>query len=202
MVVNSEHKFVFIHVPKTAGTSIMEALGSINGDLKWPVSSFTKHETYTEWKGKLVRRFLIYLITHPWDGFRAYNQLKEMTSYTVYCVYRDPYDRAASLFRYLKKIGRLDVAINYSDFLAELNLGSGRFAGLHSLKAQADFVDGVDARSLKIIPMSEVVETGKINVCGIEVILPFRNSTSKENKEDIVDDVAKSFVEKIYDKDF
>ena len=129
MVVNDHHKFVFVHVPKTAGTSITRALNELYGTnpaAKGP----TKHET-------------------PMDFFRCCKdrtgQLAEhFRAYRFFAFVRNPWDRLASLHRYLiRRLQRhpLPVPCSFDDFVSMLDAREPWLMALHSSRPQSDYVD-------------------------------------------------------------
>ncbi|WP_417698442.1 sulfotransferase family 2 domain-containing protein, partial [Psychromonas sp.] len=69
-----KYKCIFIHIPKTAGTSILMTL--IGKD------SLKDHSNYYD--------------------FKRINSVK-FKKYYKFCFVRNPYDRAVSLYEYLKK---------------------------------------------------------------------------------------------------
>ena len=48
MVVNTRRRFVFVHVPKSAGVSMMTALRVLDGNVDWRAK--TRHETLGEFE--------------------------------------------------------------------------------------------------------------------------------------------------------
>ena len=111
MYISHSHKFIFIHIPKTAGTSIRNVIEplcvrpekkwfrSILRELKIPQAAekarFTPHES-----ARTVRKIL---------GPRVQD-------YTFFTVVRNPYDHAVSHYTYLRQ----HVAPVYSEYFQEL----------------------------------------------------------------------------------
>ncbi|MCI4645864.1 MAG: sulfotransferase family protein [Hyphomonadaceae bacterium] len=81
MVISDAQKFIFVHIPKTAGTSVMSALAP-EGRKTHPLCLTTKHETY------------------PAFVERHGEQLA--CEYTSFAFVRHPLARFVSHFRYLK----------------------------------------------------------------------------------------------------
>ena len=55
MVINTKLKFVFVHIPKAAGTSVMNTLKPLDGDNhRWLAK--TKHETLAELHSNIKSR--------------------------------------------------------------------------------------------------------------------------------------------------
>jgi hypothetical protein len=73
-MINREHKFIFIHIPKNAGEAISEALGikpSRNQhEFKFETCILDKHETITECmvlKKSIENYFRFSFVRNPWD---------------------------------------------------------------------------------------------------------------------------------------
>lgn len=89
MIINDEFRFVFVHIPKTAGTSIRNALKTIPGSRAFkgadPESKPTKHSSLQlarERDGRLSAEFEKYrcisFVRNPWDRFVSlYAYLRE-----------------------------------------------------------------------------------------------------------------------------
>lgn len=60
MVINEQYGFVFVHVPKTGGSSLTQTLTQLDGNRPDWGSQSTKHETANE----LYHNFPLGLIAH------------------------------------------------------------------------------------------------------------------------------------------
>src|SRR5688500_2268062 len=87
MIVNARFGFVFIHVPKTAGSSVAAALAARPGRRRAWESRATKHETHAE--------FLAHFAA------RSGRDASEVAHFRVFAFVRNPWDRFVSLHRYL-----------------------------------------------------------------------------------------------------
>lgn len=95
MIINDEYRFVFLHIPKCAGTTVRETLQSFDSR----EGRFTGRVDYHPALGKLdyVHIPLFALREH----FRA--EFEAVQDYWSFAVVRDPYSRfASSLTQYLK----------------------------------------------------------------------------------------------------
>ena len=81
MILN-EHKTIFIHIPKNAGTSINTYFSVKPKTVEIKRKKVFKHETVSD-----IKR----------DCFEIYN------SYTKFAIVRNPYDRMVSWYAYLRK---------------------------------------------------------------------------------------------------
>ena len=73
-MINREHKFIFIHIPKNAGEAISEALGikplRSQHEFKFETCILDKHETITECmvlKKSIENYFRFSFVRNPWD---------------------------------------------------------------------------------------------------------------------------------------
>ena len=103
MIVNHELRFIFFHVPKTAGTSFRLALSGIPGSVN--IGKPTKHLTPAE-IGKVL----------PPEKVVA------AAGYFSFCFVRDPWERFGSLHRFLflKHRDRYKVPEDLNDFVKAL----------------------------------------------------------------------------------
>lgn len=136
MIVNHELKFIFYHVPKTAGTSFRLALGRIPGSIN--IGKPTKHLTPAE-IGKVL----------PPDKVAA------VAGYFSFCFVRDPWERFGSLHRFLflRHRDRYKVPEDLNDFVKALVDQRGRLQPWHSTRPQMDF-----ARGLSFVGKFESIE--------------------------------------------
>jgi hypothetical protein len=126
MIINHELKFIFYHVPKTAGTSLRLALSRIPGSVK--IDKPTKHLTPAE-----IVRVL------PAD------KVVSAAGYLSFCFVRDPWERFGSLHRFLflKHRDRYKVPEDLNDFVKALADRRGRLQPRHSTRPQMDFAKGL-----------------------------------------------------------
>ncbi|MCX7568269.1 sulfotransferase family 2 domain-containing protein [Sulfitobacter sp. F26169L] len=133
MILNDKYRFVFVHIPKTAGTSVRNALAALDGRNTEAVAQ-TKHETPMEFFAHFDER----------TGSSA--NLEDIKSYRFVCFLRHPVDRFVSLHRYLVTTHRhvypqVPRSINrFSDVAADRPDWS---TAIRALRPQVDFVRGV-----------------------------------------------------------
>jgi len=90
MVINTHYKFVFVHIPKAAGTSVMECLSALEGNNRSWLAK-TKHETLAEFEKGLEER------QTPEERKLGFDP----GTYFRFGFVRNPWDRMASFYRYL-----------------------------------------------------------------------------------------------------
>ena len=148
MPVDHRAKLIFVHIPKTAGTSIEQALG-LNGD--W------RYETRDTLFGRVTDPCL--LSRGLSTNFLQHLRLKEIQScfdcsdYEIFTVVRDPWTRFLSSFR--RKDPDLCSYINWrvgfdlSDFSLSEYLGIARWAKHPHFNSQVSFLKSLD-RSISL----------------------------------------------------
>jgi hypothetical protein len=107
MIISNSRKFIFVHIHKTAGTSITEALSP---SLAWndivlgstPIGLALNqpfHERFGLYKHSTAREIRAVVGDRVWSEYRSF------------AVVRDPVDRALSLYGYLKMLqsGRSEI---------------------------------------------------------------------------------------------
>ena len=131
MVVNIVRRFIFIHVPKAAGTSLAAALAALPGNHPMWLAK-TKHETLAEFQDRVAARMT--------TAERAAG-LDPRTFLTIAFV-RNPWDRMASLYRYLvehRPRPEVDSLHSFKDLLLQARDGVPWIRGLHSMRQQLDY---------------------------------------------------------------
>jgi hypothetical protein len=132
MIVNDFYKFIFIHVPKCGGSSISECLKSLRGNNRRLPNRRTKHETLNEFLREAENRLLLF------PKIRT----QKLPRYFSFGFVRNPWDRAASLYTYLKEKRprpEIDAISSFSEFLKGFDQGTRWIAELHSMRPQKDF---------------------------------------------------------------
>ena len=118
-IINNTHEFIFVHIPKTGGTSISSGLTCLNGlfDLELGATKFG--ESIAPFYSK---KFGIGKHTTAWKiknilGKKVFNR------YYSFAVVRNPYYRTLSTYTFLKtwrnweKSSIMDSFQNFSDFI-------------------------------------------------------------------------------------
>ncbi|PDT50436.1 sulfotransferase family 2 domain-containing protein [Sinorhizobium fredii] len=126
MIVNHSRELVFIHIPKTAGTSVQNALLSFPGSRI--ANRGTKHWTAND----LLRS----------------RRHQSLDGYVFFAFVRNPWDRFLSLHRYLstKPKFRSRVPDQFATFVTLLANREPWLMRLHSIRLQLDFVAGTECK--------------------------------------------------------
>lgn len=200
MVVNTRYRFVFVHIPKSAGTSIMNSLSSLPGNASHWLAS-TKHETLAEFEQAVASRrsLLDRLLGRSPQGFFRF------------AFVRNPWDRMASIYRYLvehRPRPEIDGVSSFKDFLRQARDGVAWIRSLYSMKPQVDYFT-TDDGMLRIDFLGHFEHLGEdleaiARRLGVSVQLPHLNQSSNHRRDyrreydsEMIDIVADYFAEVI-----
>jgi hypothetical protein len=117
-IVNSTHKFIFVHVPKTAGTSVKQHLRFYAGETDIYVFEHkSKEGPASRARASLKKHSTAMEIRHAVGS-------ETFESFFKFCVVRNPFARAISTYRFLKykfrewpKSGIMDECRSLEDFV-------------------------------------------------------------------------------------
>ncbi len=135
MIINDKFKFVFVHTPKVAGTSISAALNALKGKNRAALRGIrTKHVTPAD--------FFQRIAAGPDDIMPGRNG-NPIRSYRFFCFVRNPWERFFSLHRYLlgKRPWPFDPPLpsDLDGFAQMLEDRTTWLLNLHSTRPQVDF---------------------------------------------------------------
>ena len=197
---------VFIHIPKTGGTSIINELESkISLKLLRKTSQFLTFPN----KGSVSFGHVSYLNLLR---LGIINNDFHKSSYK-FCIVRNPYHRAVSLFNYFKDIKIIDRNIDFENFLDKVYLqrppvGIYNHMGISQSNPQADWILDSNGKFLvdDIFKLEELIKLVNVFKDRFKVNLDIkRNNVS--NKYTFFEKIEKNKsiiekIEKIYDRDF
>lgn len=140
MVISEKFKFIFIHIPKNAGTSLSCCLREAISEKKhWAESSVTKHETLREVLAKKAQL----------PFYKRFFVDTDFDKYYTFAIVRNPYERMVSLFNYLKKSKvrqEIKTIESFNDFIYLLEDSTSWVSNLYSSQPQFSFlVDSNDS---------------------------------------------------------
>jgi hypothetical protein len=178
MVINDQRQFIFVHVPKTAGTSMMSALAELPGNnRRWLAN--TKHETLAAFFAQWPQR------QNLWDRMRR----RSPETYRTFAFVRNPWDRLSSLYRYMKEyrpVEQADRVRSFAEFLDQAADGVAWIINWHTMRPQTDFFTFADATGGRTMRLDflghfehlseDLAElSGRL---GIRIALPHKNSST------------------------
>jgi hypothetical protein len=179
VIVNDKYRFVFVHIPKAAGTSIRTALKNVEGRNRRPTKDLeTKHETPRE----LLERFSL----TPSSPMPSGKNSIPVSDYLFFCFARNPWSRFCSLHRYLfartRAKGHTTVPEDVNEFARRLGDQDPWIMRFKSIRAQADYL----SPEMGFIGRYENLEADFNAIMarlGLTLELPHENKSS-HNKED------------------
>jgi hypothetical protein len=131
MVINTQYRFIFVHVPKTAGTSVAKSLPGLDGNhTNWLAS--TKHETLAEFNSAIRGR----------QGKADEFQNHSLNSYFRFAFVRNPWDRMLSFYRFLveqRPKREIESVTSFRDFLIQAERGVKWIQALYSMRPRVDY---------------------------------------------------------------
>lgn len=201
MLLSLEKRFLFVHVPKAAGSSITAALRpySLPANRTLP-RRMSSHFPFAEDARS------VYLRTHD-TALHAKKKLgvKVFGSLLKFAVVRDPYTHAASLYSYRRQDPKHRhhtqiSSMTFVEFLEHMEAAIRKFDQSMFLvdRSGAIIVD----RILKFENLTQ--DFGKIcsDLDIPEIELPFSNVTKKMNSDTFLCDRSRALIERIYKRDF
>ncbi|MEW4531277.1 sulfotransferase family 2 domain-containing protein [Maioricimonas sp. JC845] len=142
MVISHRYRFIFVHIPKTAGTSCALALRQ---SLPW----WERRQRLTR-RGSKHKSLLdgLRLLEQP-VGLFGRNRA-EIDRYFSFAVVRNPWDRMVSLYHYLKRTGKYGTICpdSFEGFLDAIDAQAAWTQQLRSLRTQRSYLVDADGRMI------------------------------------------------------
>ena len=213
MILSTSNNFIFVHVPKTAGTAMMTAL-----------EPFGYAPRRTLWRSVMRRLPVteapekVYLRKHETAAWARKKLSPEVfDGFFRFAVVRNPYDHAVSHYEFMKqfriaKIAAKVAAMGFADYLRyRMKAPFWNDTFFARLPDQAHFL--VDAEGQSLVPRILRYETldqefgAVVNELGLgDVALPRINATiSRSDKrpwQSYYDEESKTLADRLYDRDF
>jgi len=187
VILSVTKKFLFIHIPKTAGTSIRQVL-----------EPFGVTEYFSYSKG--IEKYIV--ARNKFPPHLSYVAAAEVLTVDLNRFYkftfvRNPWDRYVSMYEYFRKdtkhaMHRRCMSCSFEDFIDDVTAGRATF----DTKNQLDYI----VRPARLGPIDfigkvENIETDFSIICrtiGIEnTVLPVLNTTNHKNYESYYSDALK-----------
>ena len=181
-------KIIFIHIPKTAGTSI----------IKYCQNNFSIYDGW-DIKVKLLEKFNTdssYINTHD---FTKTNDIEKLSSYNKFTVVRNPYDRMVSWYFYITLFDKDKITKTFKEWIIDPldNDFTPKEIDEKDFNSQCSFVDDT-TNIIKYENLNEELS----NFFGKKIILPIKNKTNHKHYLDYYDQETLDIVYKKYKKDF
>ncbi|MFN4113450.1 MAG: sulfotransferase family 2 domain-containing protein [Sphingomonadaceae bacterium] len=202
MIVSRTKRFVFVHVPKTAGKAVSAALDPHAS--AGIVNPLHIHETLCDFymrvrkEGKKPRL--------PFGKRSEADASAEFADYFSFAFVRNPWDRVVSMFSFLQKADLPETrGLEFGRFMHDLEHGAHYLQSIHNPRPQLDYI--TDYRRKIIVSEIGRFETlaedfGRIcDRLGIDVPLEKRNVSSHAHYTDYFDDRSRGFVANLYAED-
>jgi hypothetical protein len=191
-MISHKHRFIFIHIPKTAGTSIEEALRDESCQL-----------LPGEWDHGRVHHTPLNHLTLQEVADYGMLTPAQLKSYFKFCFVRNPWDRLVSeifcpwMSPWFKELP-VDQRIRRACELATTTNGIG-----NHLRLQQDFVDA-DGLPMDFVGRFEHLDEDFDQLCrllGIEAALPHRNRSAHRPYQEYYDEQTQALAAATYRRD-
>lgn len=166
MVVSHTRKAVFVHIPKTGGSSVRARLMEPGCHDPHAVAGDTKHETAAEFQAAY--------------SLRTRRDPAELDHYAFFAIVRNPWDRLLSLHRYLLAQHADSYPETPTSFIEFCRVVVERPAWadpIRALRPQADFVRGRDVTVARFEKLADAYAPIAKRF-GIDAALPHLNRTA------------------------
>ena len=197
-MIDHKHKFIFIHIPKNAGSSIEQAFGYNAFD---HTTNGCTYELCMGYEQQEPHRHLQHLkIDEIYD---IHPGVKD--SYFSFTFVRNPYSRAVSLYNYNKPFQKNSDQFSFRDYITsdDPKLNCDPAHGRH----QHEYVFDCEGKSMidfvgRVENIQEDFNTicDRIGIARIE--LPIVNKKTFKHYTEYYDDETRSIVAELYKQDF
>lgn len=202
MIVSDSKKFIFVHVPKTAGKSVSAALMPYAD--KKAANPLHIHETISEFYQRT--RKAGHRPPLPLMRRRSHDDSARYADYFSFAFVRNPWARAVSSFSYLQKIDLPEAKnLDFDRFMHDLESGAHYLQSIFIPKQQIDFM--TDYRGeivLDRVCRYENLQQDFAEVCeriGVKPDLEWRNPSQHRPYVDYFDDAKRAVIARIYARD-
>ena len=116
-IINTNYGFVFVHIPKCAGTTVTNTLSQLSTMFDLEIGGTEYGEDFQK---LFITRFSVYKHSTAWEIRNALGREK-WTKFFSFTFVRNPYDRAYSTYKYIrthnKQLNFLENGQSFSDFV-------------------------------------------------------------------------------------
>lgn len=209
MPICHNNKLIFIHIPKTGGTSIEHTLGLLDKDhlFSFKRSVISMPEIAENFQG-LEKNIILSITPQHLTSCHLQKIVKNYDLYTKFTIIRNPYDRVVSEYHYIKtmphKIFNKYKNISFLNFLHAIfdddNMSNFIRISLfdNHLTSQYDFLSCFDFNNDVYFRFENIKETFE----WLKAPMQHKNkSTNKSNYKNYYCQEAKKIVNRAYEKD-
>ncbi len=208
MPISLQHKCVFIHIPKTGGTSIEYALGMFG---QWQIEDRDAMFGLIGSADLLTLPLKTSYLQHlSWSELQMIGELKQLDSFSSFAWVRNPCDRFVSAFtkldpHMLEEAGKAGLqlgGLNFSDFVDAVE----GFEHVH-LRPQSDFIYGSDGQlQVDFVGRYEKFDRDFTRLCKwlkvTNTVLPHKNASQHRPYQEYYDARTLRKIEQRYASDF
>jgi hypothetical protein len=212
MLISKNHRFIFLHIPKSAGQSVTNALMPFAAlGYQKVLSPIIPYRWQLKVSTQLQQRIKMHIMPQPYnDHVRAKNivaamGLAEFQAYYSFTFVRNPWDRLLSTYTYTLKNKRQ----GQRHYLIKQFAGFNEFVEWHCQHDthgyQVDWIcDDTGRQLLSYVGKFENLSHDFQHVCeqlGLNAKLPFLNRSNSINYRDAYSRKSRDLVQAVYEKD-
>ncbi len=206
MIINHKYKFIFIHVPKCAGTSIKRALYPYSDEFDQFLGG---HPDVPDSQGGVHKHSTALELKH-------FATIERWDSYFTFSFVRNPLARMVSLYNWWNQTkGNFDPKtkeeiskLSFKEFVFSNHTGSSQLEFLSSKSSKDTFVAGKNRIELDFIGKQETLYKDFAYLCGLfdlpNLNLEKHNVSNQDNKSfrDYYDDESSREIKRKFSEDF
>ena len=206
MPISHEHRCIFVHIPKSGGTSIELALGMDRGNelFGFEAADGTRYDNSVGPRMKAEGQHDLICLQHL-EATRVRSRYPDeiWNTYFKFSVVRNPFDLVVSEFSYHTQ-EREDM-LGILGFAPDTPFKDYVHSGFRAKQQKKFLVDERGEIIVDFIARFENLEHDFAHICktiGVEVKLPHANKTVRDPYREYYDDRTRARVERVYADDF
>lgn len=211
MIINHKHKYIFIHIPKAAGTSITQALYPFSGSYDLFLGCGCGEESLTKKDGFKLHKH------SPAQDVKIYATPERWNEYFVFTFVRHPIDRTISLYEWWQQTnGNWDreakeeiCKMTFKEFVFSKYVGKPQIDFLTSRgKDKKHFIEEQNFLEIDYIGKYNTIHKDFAYICGLlglpQINLPHVNKSDYRNAnvESYLDNEIIAEIERKFIKDY
>lgn len=199
-MISHKHKFIFIHTPKCAGTSVEHALYNYASDISDILSGYKLNTRHKQWC----------INTKNLRNEHLFNSINKHIDYFKFTFCRNPYDRLVSTYEFFNLSKRYNTFSNFvnctrlfedvkkildQDFCLNTDLEYHLLPGVYFIKHGVDFIGRFENLQQDFDSICNTIGIPKQK-------LPYARKTKHKHYTEYYDDETRQIVAELYKKDF
>ena len=197
MIVSEKYRFIFVHIPKSGGSSCDKALK--RSLPLWERSHWLTHKR-SKHQSLCVVQERMRMERPSWRYFWQ-KPLPNLTDYFTFSFVRNPWDRVVSLYHYLQRTSstsEIQSLSSFGEFIAAVEQRQPFIEAMHSFRSQQSLLTNLDgSRIVKFVGRFETLADDFQTVCrklNVPCRLPHVNQTRHAHYSDYYDEWSRQVI--------